>query len=255
MAQLYSSLPTYGSKEFWRRVEEWREECLALPLEVLVKVLRADALARDDRSAQRRLFAVIVARVQEANERWVERVLCRMSLLSGERRAVAADLYADLCEQLLRSLLDEEQSFWEEHFYHSLRFARGRVHENFLRREGRWYKTTPGPGERVPYTLVESLERAEQRPGMEHLHEVADARAEQAFLQVEQADSVALLLRLPARQRAIVWLIFWEDCSTKTVGELLGISERTVRNRLRAALTRLRQIFVEEQEEIDGASA
>jgi hypothetical protein len=35
----------------------------------------------------------------------------------------------------------------------------------------------------------------------------------------------------------------------------LGISDRTVRNRLRAALAQLRRIVVEDQEVIDGASA
>jgi len=39
------------------------------------------------------------------------------------------------------------------------------------------------------------------------------------------------------------------------VGELLGISDRTVRNRLHAALAQLRQVLKDEQEVIDGASA
>lgn len=68
-------------------------------------------------------------------------------------------------------------------------------------------------------------------------------------------EHAGLLFRLPTHLRAIVWLTFWEDCTTKTVGELLGISDRTVRNRLRAALAQLRRIVVEDQEVIDGASA
>lgn len=251
LAEAYRALPPYGSVEFWSRLEGSQ----ALPLEVLVKVLRAEAMARGDRQAQRRIFAVIIARLQSSNEQWVHHVLTSVHLLVGERQAFAADLYADLCEQLLRALLDPEQHFWEEAFQHCLSFARRHACERFLRREGYWQKETPGPGYRVPHMLLESLERAEWQVKFEDEWDVPDERAEQAFLLVEQSETASLLFHLPAQLRTIVWLIFWEDCSTKTVGELLGISDRTVRNRLRAALAQLRRILIDEQEVIDGESA
>lgn len=252
LRQLHSSLPTYGSTDFWQRLEEYHDGRYTLPLELLVKVLREEALAREDKQAQRRLFEIIIARLQAANEQWVNRVLAGFRLLPGERHALAADLYADLCEQLLRALIDRGQHFWEEAFYHALRFARKHVRESFLRREGHWQKRTPGPGFRVPRTLLESLERAEWRAPFEEEWDIPDERAQQAFLQVEQVD---LLLCLPVELRVLVWLIFWEGCSMRLVAELLGISDRTVRNRLRTALTQLRKILMEEQEAIDGESA
>lgn len=254
LACLYRSLPAYGSADFWTLLEGHQEGSQALPLEVLARVLR-DAVAREDKQAQRRLFEVIVARLQTSNEQWVHQMLAGTRLLVGERGAFAADLYADLCELLLRSLLDAEQRFWEEHFLHCLRLIRKHVYEQFMRREGHWRKLTPGPGYRVPHALLESLERAAWRTEFEEALDVSDERAEQAFLAVEQADIAALLLRLPAHLRTIIWLIFWEDRTTKTVGEILGISDRTVRNRLHAALAQLRQVLEEEQEVIDGASA
>jgi RNA polymerase sigma factor (sigma-70 family) len=254
LAHLYRSLPAYGSADFWTLLESCQEESKALPLEVLVRVLR-DAVAREDKQAQRRLFEVIVARLQRSNEQWVHQMLAGPRLLAGEREAFAADLYADLCELLLRALLDAEQRFWEEHFLHCLRFLRKHVYEQLMRREGHWRKLTPGPGYRVPRPLLGSLERAAWRAEFEEAFDVSDERAERAFLAVEQADIAALLLRLPVHLRTIVWLIFWEDHTTKTVGELLGISDRTVRNRLHAALAQLRQVLEDEQEVIDGASA
>jgi len=252
LARQYASLPAYGSAHFWSLLEECREESHTPPLEVLVKVLREEALVREDKQAQRRLFAVIVARLQPSNELWVNQAISKLHLLAGERRAFAADLYADLCEHLLRAFIDSEQHFWEESFHHALRFARKHTYESFLRREGHWQKVTPGPGFRVPQRLLESLERAEWQTQFVQVWELPDEHAELAFLNVEHAD---LLFRLPTQLRAIVWLTFWEDCTTKTVGELLGISDRTVRNRLRAALAQLRRIVVEDQEVIDGASA
>ena len=254
LARLYRSLPAYGSADFWTLLEGRQEESQALPLEVLAKVLR-DAVAREDKQAQRLLFEVVVARLQTSNEQWVHQMFIGTRLLAGKRDAFAADLYADLCELLLRSLLDAEQRFWEEHFLHCLRFIRKHVYEQFMRREGLWRKLTPGPGYRVPHTLLESLERAAWRTEYKEALDVSDERAERAFLAVEQADIAALLLRLPVHLRTIVWLIFGEDHTTKKVGELLGISDRTVRNRLHAALAQLRRVLEDEQEVTDGASA
>ena len=255
LAGVYRALPPYGSADFWRLLEQGEEEAQGLPLEVLVRVLREEAMVREDRQARRRIFAVIIARLQHTNERWIHAVLSGERLLNGEWQAFAADLYADLCEQLLRAFLDPNQRFWEEAFHHCLRFVRRHVYKSFLNREGYWRKTTPGPGYRVPHTLLESLERVQWRKEHEEEWDVPDERAEQAFLLIEQDEVASLLSRLPVHLRTIVWLIFWEDCSTKRVGELLGISDRTVRNRLRAALARLRRVLVDEQEVVDGASA
>lgn len=256
LARIYRSLPPYGSVAFWELLERTQEKDQALPLEVLVRVLREEALARADKQAQHRICEIIVARLQTSNEQWVRQALANAHLLPGERHMFAADLCADLCEQLLRALLDDGQRFWEESFQQALRFARKHVYEGFMRREGRWQKLTPGRGYRVPRVLLESLERSEQRAGSPDEQDVPDERAEQALLAVEQSDIAALLFRLPERLRAVVWLIFWEDLSTKAVGKLLNISDRTVRNRLQTALARLRQVLENEQEVvIDGKGA
>ncbi|HEU5383955.1 MAG TPA: sigma factor-like helix-turn-helix DNA-binding protein [Ktedonobacteraceae bacterium] len=254
LTRQYDELPVYDSTAFWSLLENGQEGGRMLPLEVLVKVLRA-AVFRADEQARRRLFMIIVARLQYANEQWVKQALSCSGLLVGEWRTMAADLYADLCELLLRLLVDPEQRFWEENFQHSLRFARKHVYESFMRREGYWRKLTPGAGKRVPHTLLESLERARRRIGFDTDLDIRDERAEQALVNVEQTDLATLLVHLPVHQRTVVWLIFWEGHTTKTVARLLDISDRTVRNRLRAALAQLREVFEAEQEVIDGASA
>ena len=248
LARQYHTLPTYSSPTFWTLLEGCQEDEQALPLEVLVKVLR-EAGARKDELARRRLCEIIIARVQTSNELWVRQILASTRVLADERRDMAADLYSDLCELLLRALLDPTHSFWEENFQHSLRFARKHACESFLRREGRLIS----PGRRVPRTLLESLERFGKEA--DRTLDIRDEHAEQALYRVEQTNLAATLVHLPVHQRAVIWLIFFEGQTTKTVGTLLGISERTVRNRLRAALTQLRKVFEAEQEVIDGESA
>ncbi len=239
LARLYQALPAYGSSAFWCLLEGDQEEGSVLPLEVLVKVLR-QATALEDQAIQRRLFEIILARLQTSNEQWVKRAFAGTRLLSDERDELAADLCADLCETLLHALRDPAQRFWEEYFLHSLRFARKHVYERFMRREGRW-SGAAGSGRRVPHTLLISLERAEARGGSPEPPAVFDESAEAALLAVELGDLATLVMRLPAHQRAVVWLIFWEGHQMKAVGQLLGISERTVRNRLHAALAELRR--------------
>ncbi len=241
--QCYSALPAYGSGAFWEALEVGQ-----VPLEVLVKVLRV-AVVQGERERERRLFEMLLARVQAANEQWVKRVLAGMRVLAGERAALAADLHADLCETLLRELRDPQQRFWETHFQQSLRFARQHVYERFLIYEGRWHDQRFGPGRRVPSLLISSLERAvsSQQEAAEAL-EICDERAQEALLHIEQTDIARYILALPERLRVVVWLIFWEDHTEKTVSKLLAISERTVRNRLQAALAQLRQALSNEQE-------
>jgi RNA polymerase sigma factor (sigma-70 family) len=256
LLRVYSSLPAYATPGFWALLEEEHPASgEAVPLEVLVMVLRRDALARKDESAQRRLCEIIIARLQTSNEQWVNQVLSGISPLASERYVLAADLYADLCELLLRALLNVELSFWQERFYHCLRFLRKHAFEHFMRQEGRWRKTTPGPGKYVPRALLESIDHVVWSAEFEGGRDVLDERAERELLAVEQTDLAALLCRLPARLRVVVWLIFWEDYTIKAVSELLHISMRTVRNRLADALAQLRQVLEEEQEVRDGASA
>ncbi len=51
----------------------------------------------------------------------------------------AHDLYADLCERVIRALHDSRRQFWEENFQHCLCFERKHAYHAFMTREGRWY--------------------------------------------------------------------------------------------------------------------
>jgi RNA polymerase sigma factor (sigma-70 family) len=248
-AYQYSTLPEYGSLAYWRVVEE-NDAMFALPIEVLVRCLRT-AIARGDVEGRNRIMTRIIRRTQKDNEYWASNALNTLRIQVNERKEAVRDLFADLYEHVMRRLLDPDRPFWEENFYHCLRFERMHVFRVFLMREG-WLKMNQ-PSERIPRNLVQSLDVAllnaddEQRgTGIE------DELAQKALLAVELSDVPLLILRLPEYLQSVLFLLYWEGKTEKEVATLLDITDRTVRNRLQHALQLLRGKLAQEKEGIYG---
>jgi hypothetical protein len=240
LAGVYNSLPAYGSNAFWRIVEE-PDVRLALPLEVLVKCVRV-AVPNGDNEGRNRIVTVIIRRTQTSNEYWARHVLHTLPTGAEEYSTLFSDLYADLCEHVIRALIDPERLFWEEHFEHCLHFERKHVCRAFMVREGRWRYHPDKHPERIPRSLMASLDQPMVNAEGEVVElAVNDEQAQEAILAVEYADLPALVLHLPEKLRAVVWLLFWEGRTEKDTARILGVSDRTVRNRLHEALDTLRE--------------
>jgi len=243
LAELYRTLPPYASAAFWSAVED-----PTLPLEILVKILRT-AIASGDEQGRRRIMEWIIVRTQAANLLWAQRVLQMLSLQVDECSILARDLCADLHECMMRALADSERLFWEENFLHCLYFERKHVYRSFLTREGLWYKPSASRGMRIPRALVASLDRLLQPQDCDHQPlEIEDEGVQGMFLSVEQSDLLQTVLCLPDKLKAVILLIFWEGRSEKEAAQVLSISDRTVRNRLRGALKLLRSLLSSESE-------
>lgn len=247
-AHQYSALPVYGSLPYWHVVEE-NDTMFALPLEVLVRCLRV-SIARGDVEGRNRIMTCIIRRTQKDNQWWATYAINTLYIPANERREVVRDLFADLYERVIRSLIDADKTFWEENFYHCLRFERMHVFQIFLMREGWWKKQQ---SERIPRNLIESLDAALRYSGEEH-YDVAieDELAQKAMLAVELSDVPLLLLRLPEYLQTVLVLHFWEGKTAKDIATLLDITDRTVRNRLQHALHLLRSELAQEREGIYG---
>ncbi len=253
LTKAYQALPVYGSSEFWSVIEE-PDLGIAQPLEVLVKCSRF-ALANGDDAGWRRIAEVILRRVQTSNEYWAYHVLGNVRVQPGERSMLVHDLYADLCERLIRALMDTKRQFWEENFQHCLQFERKHVYQAFMTREGRWHNQheAGAPTRRVPRKQIESLDQPVLHANGEMWElDIEDEQAQQALLSVEQNDLALLILHLPEKLKPIIWLIFWEGRTEKDAAQVLGITDRTVRNRLREALKVLRDLLESEGETIYG---
>lgn len=265
LAALYDALPAYASAAFWYAIEE-QDGYKALPLEVLVRCVRL-AVAYGDTKTRNRIIEVIIRRTQIANEHWATNILVRMP--AGERAMLADDLYADLYECVVRALLDPKRLFWEANFQHCLRFERQHVYQALMTREGRWNAGTPEVSglvvdaqsakvpinavvpRRVPRRLMLSMERPMQLADGEMLELlIEDERARQALQAIEHDELPHLILRLPQKLKAVLWLIFWEGRTERDTAQVLGITDRTVRNRLREALKLLRDELESEKDSV-----
>jgi len=253
LAKSYQALPVYGSSEFWSIVEE-PDLRIAVSLEVLVKCFRS-ALANGDDIGRNRILEVIIRRTQTSNEYWAYQILGNVRVQPGERSMLVHDLYADLCERLIRALMDTKRQFWEESFQHCLQFERKHVYQAFMTREGRWHNQheADAPTRRIPRKHIESLDQPVLHTNGEMWElDIEDEQAQQALLSVEQNDLALLILHLPEKLKSIIWLIFWEGRTEKDAARILGITDRTVRNRLREALKVLRELLESEGETIYG---
>lgn len=239
LAALYNALPAYGSTAFWQAIEE-PDTRLALPLEVLVRCVRL-TVARGDNEGRNRIIETIFKRTQASNDCWIHNILKMAPIQAGERNALVSDLYADLYERVIRALIDPKRLFWEENFLHCLRFERRHVYQAFMQREGRWKNQHTKKSERIPHMLIQSLDQPVQDADGEVWRlDVEDEQAQQALLAIEHTDLPRLILHLPEKLKSVVLLIFWEGRTEKDVAQVLGVTDRTVRNRLRNALKVLR---------------
>jgi RNA polymerase sigma factor (sigma-70 family) len=76
------------------------------------------------------------------------------------------------------------------------------------------------------------------------LGQQADHRSDDGFDAIDgQLNLLQALVRLPARQRAVLVLRYWEDLSEADTAELLGISAGTVKSMASRGLVRLREVL------------
>ncbi len=230
IVELYNALPSPATPAFWPQLI-----AVEMPVEVLVLCVRKAHMSGDYRT-RNRILELIVQRIGGATHLWAEAILRKWHLLPDEREHLVADLCADLYERILHALLDESRLFWAINFYHCLYFERLHVYTTFLRREGLVQSTKTHVGMRIPRNLLIRLDQPlVNAEGQPLIRELEDGAAQKMLLSLEYSELLHLVLHLPSALKLVILLAFWEGRSEKEVAHLLGISDRTVRNRIRAA--------------------
>jgi RNA polymerase sigma factor (sigma-70 family) len=207
-----------------------------ISLETLVRCLRQTS----DLENRNRILEMIVQRTQTSNERWATYILYVRAIVPvGAQATLADDLYADLCERMLRAVLDPERHYWEENFQQSLIYERKHVYAAFLIREGYCYPPGTKVGERIPRAHLQSVELLRFWEAQCDLY-YEDEQAQKFLCSIEASDLCQLVLGLPETLRVVILLVFWEGRTEKEVARVLGVTDRTIRNYLHKALQFLR---------------
>lgn len=242
LSRVFENIPPYGSVEFWQVVEQTN-----FPREVLVKLLRSTPTMYTTEKFCQRLLAIIVMGIQKKNEAWALNVLQKYPYKNWDMLYnLCIDLCADLNEEMLKDILNPRCHFWEENFGYSLYYKRKHVLRSLMRREG--YLARLGRGNRIPRSLLCSFDQqfAFYNDTFANPFDIEDEKASAVMHVMDSSFLIDIIEELPQRLRSVVMLIFWADKTERDTARLLNVTERTVRNRLQDAISRLYNALVTE---------
>lgn len=246
----YASLPAPGTPAYQQALEGAQGE--VLPLEVLVRCYRERQAARDDAQANR-IYELVLGCVQTPTQYWARAVARRVP--PHARNDLEERLEYDCYAELWKVMKDPEQAFILVNFHHMLQQIQKHIMHAVMQQEGYWTRPGVETPKRVPRNMTDSFDRPARdandpdAPAIQ----VEDRRAEQAFGRAEMAaDMETLLQELSPGDRALLHDYFWRGLSQDEIADALGITDRTVRNRLKRILTYLRRLLQGEEEDPDG---
>ena len=241
----FHSLPQAGSAAYWQAVTA------ALPLEVLVRCFRDRRAAGAPADAER-IFDAMLRRVQRQVAAWAHGI----SLCAPKERAqaLANDLEQECFVALWRELCAEGNTFLAERFVHKLTRIEQHTAHQVMEREGLWQRPGVRTPTRVPGADTERLDTPRHDEESVPLGaRLFDAKAEDAFERAElETDIQAVLDALTVEDRALVYDRYWDDQSPDEIARRLGVTDRTVRNRLARIYAELRRLLGEPQEDANG---
>ncbi len=235
---VYHNIPAYSSPSsaaFWAFANDKKT-----PLELLVKVLRSDAMS-DNRRSRDDIFEIINKRVRRNNEQWAYGKLSSLHVSHEERQFLIHDLCADLDFAIYRSLIDKTKYYWEEKFNASLHFERRHVFSRFIQYERFWKPSSVKQGTRIPRVQMISIDKLMQDVyRLDFPFDIEDGQVQRMMESVEMGYVRQCVLKIPHHLRVIVYLIYWNGKTSKEIAQMLHVSDRTVRNRLHLAYELLR---------------
>ncbi len=248
--QAYAALPTPGAPAYWQVLEGAQGE--TPPLEALVRCYR-EREAAGARDQAERIYELVLGRAQRSTQFWARKIARHVP--ASVRPALEERLEQECYVELWRVMRDPGQAFILINFGHMLQRIQDHVAHDVMEREGFWKRRGVEMPTRVPRKLIDSADRPARNaddPDMS-APPVPDDNAADAFDRVELAADVdALLAALSPQDRALLHDLFWRGLTQDEIAAKLGVTDRTVRNRLTRLYPMLRRLLTGEEEHPDG---
>jgi hypothetical protein len=238
LEQQFQALPTPRSPAYWQQIEQAPAESV-LPLEVLARCLR-ERLQSGTRQEVDRIFDVIWLRAQASITFWARKVASQSS--GGRGLQIENDLVSACYLALWEEIANKEHTFLLENFCHTLRLLEYHVAHEIMEREGFWKRKGVETPNRVQRENLASIEATISNDNESSLAETLPDPGAQSLLEHldELLDLEAQLAQLEPNLRLIPYYL-WCGFTQEETARRLGITDRTVRNRLDAIRTFLRQ--------------
>lgn len=237
----FHTLPSVGSGEYWQRIEE-ANTAQRLPLEVLARCYRERDTAGilDDAN---RIFNVIVERTKLKVGRWARSIASKAK--SGAGSLDPEDLEQGCYMKLWKELADDGPTFLLENFEHKLDLICKHVAHSEMEKAGEWIRPGVEKPTRVPRGEIESIDAKPRNDGdpPSPSAQTVDTRAQDAFNLAEYSDLLSQSDKLPRDARIIINGLFYQGRTQEEIARELGVTDRTIRNRLKVILEEMRRRY------------
>jgi DNA-directed RNA polymerase specialized sigma24 family protein len=241
----FAALPPPGTTA-WRQTIERTDGPDALPYEVLARCYRARLAAGADDAE--RIFNVIMLRIGPSVRRWAAAITSKSPSSRGSD--VARELEQESYIELWEELRNDGPTFLFENFAFAFGRIRQHVALDVMQRAGEWKRRGVLRPKRIPRG---QMERLDAEPSGEHevplAETLADPEAQRAFDRAEWSDLFDEVRHLPHDEQIIVLDLICGDRTRAEVAARLGVTDRTVRNHVKAIVAKLRRLYLGPEEE------
>ena len=152
--------------------------------------------------------------------------------------------------KLWEELAGHGRTFLLENFDYKLQLICKHVAHSEMQKSGDWRRKGVAKPTRIPRNEMESLQAAQDNAGdLSYGPQAVDVRAQDAFDLAEYSDLFDEARKLPAYMRKILYDRIVHDKTQAEIAAEMGVTDRTIRNYLKATLEELRRRYQGGEEE------
>lgn len=146
--------------------------------------------------------------------------------------------------KLWEDLAGDGPTFLLESFFHKLEYILDHVAQSQMIKAGEWKRSGVEKPTRIPRGEMESIEAEPAGEGESPIAaQLVSTSAQSELHRADYSDLIAAIEKLSREDRTIIHGLFFQDRTQEEVAAELGVTARTIRNRLQRLLHELRELY------------
>lgn len=237
LEERFKSLPPAGGSDYWQHIEE-SDIARQLPLEVLARCCR-ERIGAGAMGDAHRIFDGMTYRIRAYIGKHAQSTVRQTQ--SGTGSLDPEDLEQECYMKLWEELATDGPTFLLESFFHTLEYIFDHVAESQTIKAAVRKRQGVVKPNRVPRGQMKSIDAEPTREGESPLAlQLVSMHAQEDLDLAEYSDLLAEIEKLPRDERAIIRALFFEGRTQEDIAQELGVTDRTIRTRLKKILQKLR---------------